>query len=119
MHQGLAMSSLGTSGNRLSNLRKPMPLTEGSVPCRACELDFDGRTIWCELLNQPNNVRGMRQGRRRRVPFERMSDWMHRVNDTAYGAWSGNALRRVMTQPNQPPPLSAAQIAPPSWTRAS
>ena len=49
-----------------------------------------------QIMNDPNDLRGVAQGDRVETPVEGISDWMYSLNGRVYGAWTVNAIRAAM-----------------------
>jgi uncharacterized protein YegJ (DUF2314 family) len=60
------------------------------------EIDFDGRDVSGELLNQPNWLKSIKQGDAVRLPLEQVSDWMYVIGGKVYGAFTVQLLRSRM-----------------------
>lgn len=60
------------------------------------EIDFDGRFVSGELLNEPNWLETVKQGDAARVALGEISDWMYVREGEVFGAHTVNLLRSRM-----------------------
>lgn len=60
-------------------------------------VEFDGHKISGNLNNQPQWVRGMKEGDRVSIGLLDLSDWIYAMDGRAYGGFTVNAMRRSMT----------------------
>lgn len=60
-------------------------------------IEFDGRTISGQLLNQPHWLKSVKQGERFGFRFDRLTDWMYAMSSKMYGAYTVNLMRSRMT----------------------
>ncbi len=60
------------------------------------DLRFDGREISGKLLNQPNWVKGLREGSPVTIPLEELIDWMYGMNGKVYGGYTVQVIRSRM-----------------------
>lgn len=58
---------------------------------------FDGVELEGELINQPHQLRGVRQGQMVSLPLARLSDWIIGRGERAYGAFTVQELRKTMS----------------------
>jgi uncharacterized protein YegJ (DUF2314 family) len=59
-------------------------------------VDFDGKVVTGNLLNEPNWLRSIKAGDEVRVPFAELSDWMYVIGGEVYGAYTVNLIRSRM-----------------------
>ncbi len=60
-------------------------------------LDFDGKIIYGELLNEPNEITELVEGDQVGVTIDQISDWMYITEGKSYGGFTVQALRSEMT----------------------
>lgn len=60
-------------------------------------LDFDGKVIYGELLNEPNEITELVEGDQVGVTLDQISDWMFISQGKSYGGFTVQALRSEMT----------------------
>ncbi|EHO08801.1 DUF2314 domain-containing protein [Myroides odoratimimus] len=61
------------------------------------DVDFDGDIIYGELLNQPNILTNIEEGEQIGVTLDQISDWMFISQGKAFGGFTVQAMRSVMT----------------------
>jgi uncharacterized protein YegJ (DUF2314 family) len=61
------------------------------------EVNFDGETLYGELLNAPNWLTSVQEGEAVQAPFSHLTDWMMTVDGEAYGGFTVNAMRAKMS----------------------
>jgi uncharacterized protein YegJ (DUF2314 family) len=61
------------------------------------DVAFDGREVSGVLLNSPEWLESIAEGDPVRLPLARISDWMYVIRGRAYGAFTVNAMRSVMS----------------------
>jgi uncharacterized protein YegJ (DUF2314 family) len=61
------------------------------------QVDFDGVQVSGSLLNKPSWVSTMKPGDRQSFRLEAISDWMYAMQGRAYGGFTVDAMRAVMS----------------------
>ena len=61
------------------------------------DIYFDGLHIYGTLVNEPNDLTNVEQGKSVCVPVDEISDWMFLCNGIPYGGFSVQAVRIQMT----------------------
>ena len=61
------------------------------------DVDFDGRSVFGKLLNQPNWLKSVRQGDDIELPARQMCDWMYSIGGKVYDGFTVNMMRSEMS----------------------
>lgn len=60
------------------------------------EIDFDGQTVFGNLVNDPNDLSNIKNGDFVEVPLSQISDWMFTIEGKSYGGFTVQAMRSDM-----------------------
>jgi uncharacterized protein len=60
------------------------------------DVDFDGRSVFGTLLNEPNWLKSVHQGDKIDLPARQMCDWMYAIGGKVYGGFTVNLMRSKM-----------------------
>lgn len=61
------------------------------------DVEFDGENVSGVLVNEPNDVKNVKNGDFVKAPLSRVSDWLFVINGRSYGGFSVHALRANMS----------------------
>ncbi len=85
-------------GLALASVKAPFADGENVEHMWVGEVDFDGRDIYGELLNAPNQLRNVHQGDRVKLPLAEVGDWMYVLIKEVFGAYTVQLLRSRMSE---------------------
>lgn len=60
------------------------------------DIEFDGENVSGILVNEPNDVKNIKNGDFVKVPLSEVSDWLFVIDNKSYGGFSVHALRENM-----------------------
>lgn len=82
---------------RFYDVNNDVPLNEKMTEFMWADVhDFDGETIYGELLNAPNYLQEIKQGDKFAKPIQDIADWLYGMGDDVYGGYSINLMRSRM-----------------------
>ncbi|WP_367649353.1 DUF2314 domain-containing protein [Campylobacter sp. RM16188] len=61
------------------------------------DIEFDGENVSGILVNEPNDVKNIKNGDFVKVPLSEVSDWLFVIDNKSYGGFSVHALRANMS----------------------
>lgn len=82
---------------RFYDVENDVPLEDKMVEYMWADIhDFDGQTIYGELLNEPHHLQEAKQGDKFAKPFHDMIDWLYGMEGQLFGGYTINLMRSRM-----------------------